>query len=57
MSDNKRWTPPAVHSTYHELLQTLRARATAANIDENQVQVVHRRWRSLGKLAAAGRLK
>lgn len=57
MSENKRWAPPAVHSNYHELLQTLRARATAANIDENQVQVVHRRWRSLGKLAAAGRLK
>lgn len=52
-----RWTPPAVHSTYHELLQTLRARAAAANIDENQVQVVHRRWRSLGRLAKAGRLK
>lgn len=55
--NNRRWTPPAVHSNYHELLQTLQARAAAANIDESQVQVVHRRWRALGKLAAAGRLK
>jgi hypothetical protein len=51
------WTPPAVHSTYHELRQTLEARATAANIDANQVETVHRRWRSLGKKAANGRLK
>lgn len=59
MSENKtrRWTPPAIHSTYHELLQTLEHRAAAANIDPNQVQTVHRRWRSLGKLAKAGRLK
>lgn len=51
------WTPPAIHTTYHELLQTLESRAAAANIAPEQVQVVHRRWRSLGKLAAAGRLK
>ena len=54
---NKTWTPPAIHTTYHELLQTLQARANAANISQDQVETVHRRWRSLGKLAAAGRLK
>lgn len=51
------WKPPAIHSTYHELRQSLESRASAANIDANQVQVVHRRWRALGKLANQGRLK
>lgn len=51
------WTPPAIHSTYHQLRQTLEHRAAAANIDASQVETVHRRWRALGKLAAAGRLK
>lgn len=49
------WKPPAIHTTYHELRQSLESRAAAANIDANQAETVHRRWRSLGKLVAKGR--
>lgn len=57
MAQQKLWTPPAIHTSYHELRMTLEARAAAANIDPHQVKVVHTRWKTLGKLAANGRLK
>lgn len=50
------WTAPAVHTDYGQLRQTLEARAASAGISQDQVEVVHRRWRSLGKRAAKGRL-
>lgn len=54
----KPWNAPAIHSNYGQLWQTLSQRAgQPGGIDQSQATVVHRRWKSLGKLAANGRLK
>lgn len=52
------WNNPPVHGDYGTLWQSIKSRANGpGSIDENQARIVHVRWRRLGKLAAAGRLK
>lgn len=54
----KQWTAPVIHTTYGQLRQTLNQHTNRpGSIDPSQADVVHRRWRTLGKLTAAGRLK
>ena len=57
MAARTPWKAPLIHSDYGQLRQTLEQRASApGGIDAHQADVVHRRWRQIGKLAQAGRL-
>lgn len=54
----QQWNAPAVHTDYGQLRQTLNQQTRRpGSIDPSQAETVHRRWRTLGKLVAAGRLK
>lgn len=48
----RTWTDPAIHANYHTLRQAILARG----IDHDLADRVDRYWRSIGKLAVAGRL-
>lgn len=51
------WNPPALHSNYGQLRQTIEHRSNQpGSITLDQATTVHKRWRQLGKLAQAGRL-
>lgn len=54
---NKTWEPPAVHTNYGQMWQTiLTATNRVGGPDVNHARTVHVRWKSLGKKAARGRL-
>lgn len=52
----KAFEAPPIHSNYGTLWLSLQARANAAGIEHNHARTVHVRWRTIGKLAKAGRL-
>lgn len=54
----KTFEAPAIPTNYGQLWLALQSRAAMpGGIDHNQARTVHNRWKRLGKLAAAGRLK
>lgn len=54
----KTFDAPAPQTSYGDLWQTIAARTGGPGaIDLNQARTVHNRWKTIGKLVTAGRLK